>query len=1034
MTELERAPSTSRGHFDLVADVLCALTAGGDLHERLQGCAEAIVARLDVAFARIWTLDDGDDRLMLRASAGLYTHLDGDHSRIRVGEYKIGRIAQEARPHLTNDVPNDPRISDPEWARREGMVAFAGYPLAVGGRVVGVAGMFARRHLGDDVVDALESVVDSIALAVDRAQHEDALRRSDTRFRLLVEGSRDFATFRYRLRPNPGLEYMSAGAYAMTGYTRDDVRGNPDLPASVVHPEDRHLMARVAAGEPAVIRWRHKEGGIVWTQYRSVVIRDDDGKAVAVEGIVHDITARRTAEIAREESERRFRALIENASDIITVLEPDGTVRFSSLAASRVLGYGRRFNIGGDVFGLVHPDDVERVRTQFIAGLEVPGPGEPIEFRMAHADGSWRFVEAIGNNLLDDPVVRGVVVNTRDVTERKRAEQQLADQARILEMVASGADLHVILDALVRVTEERLPNSRCSVLLLDDDGVTLRVAAAPSLPESYVAAIDGAGSGPVAGSCGTAVHRREPVAVTDIATDDLWRDYRALALSHGLRSCWSVPVLGSGEGPVLGTFAIYHDGPRSPRPEDWDALRAAVHLAKITIERSRAQARLAYQAAHDPLTGLTNRTLFLDRATVALDRLRRDPGAVAVLLLDLDRFKLVNDSMGHSIGDLLLVAVADRLRQVVRPGDTVARLGGDEFTMLCEALNGEIDAVAIADRISQALEVPFVVEGYDFYMTASIGIAVATNGEHTAEALVRDADVAMYRAKSSGKNRWELYDDDLRRRAAGRLVVERSLRQAIERGQFELLYQPLIALSTGAPSGSEALLRWRDPSRGVVGPDDFIGLCEETGLIAPIGRWVIAEACARARTWIDDPVMRSALPLAVNLSAGQILRDDIVRLVSQTLRETRCPPGVLRLEITETVLMEDVQRANAILRRLKDLGVGLWMDDFGTGYSSLAYLRSFPFDGVKVDRSFIAGLGRVREDSRVVAGIVRLAHTIGLPVVAEGVEGAEQLSSLRALGCDVGQGHYFAPAVSEDDLRAILAGWEPPSPGVSPLR
>ena len=1025
MTDLERAPAAPRA-FDLVADVLCALTTGGALDGQLQGCAEAIVKHLDAAFARIWTLDEGDDTLVLRASAGMYTHLDGGHGRIRVGEFKIGRIAADVAPHLTNDVPNDPRISDPAWAVREGMQSFAGYPLSVDGRVVGVAALFARQPLRGAVLDALASVADSIALAVDRAQHEVAVRQSEDRFRLLVEGAGEFVTFRYEFTPQPRLVRLSSAATWLEGFSIDEILADPRVVHELVHPEDLHLIESVARGESVVIRWRKPaDGSTLWVQYHSVVTRDDHGKVVAVDGIAYDVTDRRAAELSREESERRFRALIEHASDIIAVLDAEGRVLFSSPAGSRVLGYPSDYRAGENVFSLVHPDDVERVAAQFLDGISRPGPGDPIEFRMRHADGTWRFVEAIGNNLLDDPLVGGVVIVTRDISERKRADQQLADQARILEMVASGAPLIETLEALVRSTEERLPGALCSVLLLDDDGVTLRAAAAPSLRGDYVAAVDGVASGPLVGSCGTAVHRREPVVVSDIANDELWADFRDLALSHDLRACWSVPILGSEGHAVLGTFAIYHREVRSPSDEDWGALNVAKHLAKIAIERTRAEQRLAFQAAHDALTGLANRALFLDRVTVALERTRRDPGAVAVLLLDLDRFKVVNDSMGHSVGDVLLVAVAERLRGVVRPGDTVARLGGDEFTMLCESLNGEIDAVAIADRIMAALEEPFEAHGSEFFVTASIGIAVATGEDQTAESLIRDADTAMYRAKAAGKNRWELYDDDLRRKAAERLGFETALRHAIATEGFELHHQPEVRLSTGEVVGSEVLLRWHDPERGAVGPDEFITLCEETGLIVPIGRWVLTESCSRATRWAADPVLATALPLSVNLSARQLFGDDIIRLVAHVLGETGCDASLLRVEITETVLMEDLDRATRLLRRLKDLGVELWLDDFGIGYSSLAYLRHFPFDGIKIDRTFVAGLGEVRNDSRVLAGIIRLAQTIGLPVVAEGVELIEQVHALSALGCDTAQGHYFAAAMTETDLEATLRSWDP---------
>jgi diguanylate cyclase (GGDEF)-like protein len=438
--------------------------------------------------------------------------------------------------------------------------------------------------------------------------------------------------------------------------------------------------------------------------------------------------------------------------------------------------------------------------------------------------------------------------------------------------------------------------------------------------------------------------------------------------------------------------------------------------------RKEAEAQLAFAATHDPLTDLPNRTVFLDRLSMALARAERQAGAVGVLLFDLDRFKVVNDSIGHAAGDELLTLVAHRLGQVVRPGDTVARLGGDEFIMVCEQLNGEIDAIGIADRVAEVLTEPFSLEEAEVSVTASVGIAVATENIDDPSALVRDADAAMYRAKERGRSRWELFDEGLRAHAVQRLSVENALRRALDRDELCVYYQPIVATTDGTMVSAEALLRWNHPERGLVQPGHFISIAEDSGLIVPIGRFVLTEV---ARL-LAQPGSAAPAAVTVNVSARQLAERDLVRSIVHIISETGADPYRLGIEITESVIMEDVDSAVAILKALRDIGIRLWVDDFGTGYSSLAYLRRLPLDGVKIDRSFVAGLGREAEDSAIVAGIVSLAHTLGLQTVAEGVETAEQMLLLRQLGCDFAQGHHWSPAVRVDDLPDVeLAKWVP---------
>jgi PAS domain S-box-containing protein len=437
----------------------------------------------------------------------------------------------------------------------------------------------------------------------------------------------------------------------------------------------------------------------------------------------------------------------------------------------------------------------------------------------------------------------------------------------------------------------------------------------------------------------------------------------------------------------------------------------------------------------DPLTGLPNRILFLDRLGRAIERGRRHGIAFAVLFLDLDRFKLVNDSLGHQVGDRLLMMIADRLERSVRTADTVARLGGsehtiarlggDEFTILLEDIKHVSDAVRVADRIQENLRTPFVVDGHELFISASIGIATSDSGYAEPQDLLRDADTAMYRAKALGKARCEVFDAAMRQQAIERLTLETDLRRAVERNEFELQYQPLVSIPEGTLVGFEALIRWRHSTRGLVPPASFIHIAEETDLIIPIGAWVIAQACRQMRTWREEYASASALIIHVNLSGKQFLQPDLVTHVADVLRETAMPPELLNLEITESSIVSNPDTATAILAQLKALGVKISIDDFGTGYSSLSYLHQFPLDTLKIDRSFVRAM--TPDHAGIVRTIVGLAHAMRLQVVAEGVETPTQLAQLSELGCEFSQGYLFAPALEAPRASVILASGPIPS-------
>jgi diguanylate cyclase (GGDEF)-like protein/PAS domain S-box-containing protein len=445
-------------------------------------------------------------------------------------------------------------------------------------------------------------------------------------------------------------------------------------------------------------------------------------------------------------------------------------------------------------------------------------------------------------------------------------------------------------------------------------------------------------------------------------------------------------------------------------------------------ERKAFEQQLSHQAFHDSLTGLANRALFKDRVEHALERQGREGEPVAVLFMDLDDFKTINDSLGHAAGDRLLAEVGERVKATVRQSDTAARLGGDEFAILIEDSGDVVEAAEVASRILAALEGPFHLEGKDVFVRASIGIASASHtsstGPEGAEELLRNADVAMYMAKEAGKARYQVFEPTMHDFALKRLELKADLQRALDNEEFVLHYQPIIELQTGRIDGLEALVRWNHPDRGMIPPFDFIPLAEETGLIVDIGTWVLREACRRAVDLQSRFAADPPLHMAVNLSARQLQRPEIVDDVAVTLTETGLNPDSLVLEITESVMMQDMDLSLQRLAELKELGVRLAVDDFGTGYSSLNYIRRFPVDILKVDKSFVDGVNEGGEESALTAAIIELASILRLRPVAEGIERADQLEKLLTLSCDLGQGFYFARPMAPEGIDEILRARE----------
>ena len=702
--------------------------------------------------------------------------------------------------------------------------------------------------------------------------------------------------------------------------------------------------------------------------------------------IIRDVTERKEAEKVIKESEERFRSLVQNTSDIITILKADGTVRYVSPAVERVTGHKPEEQIGTDAFRSVHPDDREQALSIFAEVLKRPGLYPPMEFRVPHKDGSWRYLEHVVNNLLYDPAVRGVVVNSRDVTERKDAQAALDQLSRQHEMVLKSAGEGIFgLDRNGNVTFVNPAASRISGWSIQELlGRQIHNILHHSRPD---------GTSYPSEECPIYVALR--IGAVHGSDDEVfWR-----------KDGTSFPV------EYLST-PIFED----------DEIVGAVVTFKDIAERKALEEQLRHQALHDPLSGLANRALFMDRLEHAFVRANRRGDKIAVLFTDLDNFKVINDSLGHEVGDQLLVAVAERIKDCLHPEDTAARLGGDEFTILIEAVDSVSDAVRVAERIAEILQPPFSLGQHEVFSTTSIGIALSSPLQKQPADLLRHADLAMYRAKHKGKARYEVFEPSMGTDALERLWLENELRRALERGEFKVYYQPVVALEGGRIVGAEALVRWEHPIRGLLLPEEFLSVAEETGLIARIGEKVLREACHQVRAWQERYPSEPSLTVSVNLSPKQLFRPE---LVAEILAETDIYPGSLQLEITEHTMMGNgVHSANHALRKLKDLRVELAVDDFGMGYSSLSYLKRFPVDFLKIDRSFIAGLGQdadgASKDAEIVSAMIDLTHALGLKAIAEGVETCEQLARLRSMKCDLAQGNYFSEPLPSGALAVIL--------------
>jgi diguanylate cyclase (GGDEF)-like protein/PAS domain S-box-containing protein len=810
-------------------------------------------------------------------------------------------------------------------------------------------------------------------------------------------------------RCNKVFTYINANYEKICGYPREDLYLEPESFFEIVHPDDRddfvrdyRQKARLNERGDWEIRIILPTGVVSWLR---IEIEPIDCIQGSILGIIKDISKYKRTELRLEERqqlleerqerlereiadirerEARFRQIAENVREVFFLMSAKSDeILYINPAYETVWGRSRESLYANPQSWLsaIHPEDsleaLATLETQFRTGEEFEE-----EYRIVRPDGTIRWVWARAFPVRNESgnVDRFVGI-AEDITERKETEEAMRNSEEQFRLMFEKAPIGMTITN-INGKFERVNQSLCDALGYKNEEL-LRL------------------------NFDTIVH-----------IEDLEESRRLRAqLLTGEESDFQMEVRfqaknGKFVDAIWQAVAIR---------DDWgEPLHFNNQIVDITA-RKQMEERLRHDALHDVLTGLPNRALFIERLEEQLKKNLKDEGYLfAVLFLDLDRFKLVNDSVGHAVGDRLLIELGNRLVQCIRPTDTVARLGGDEFTILLENIHRVEDAKEVAERIYHALEAPFNVEGYELFATASIGIALSSEGYASSADILRDADATMYSAKEHGKARYEVFDRSLYESAVKRLSLETDLRRGIERQEFCVYYQPITSLTTDKLEGFEALARWNHPERGLISPVEFISVAEETGLIVPLGNWLLRQACHQLKTWQTKYPEYRDLKISVNLSGRQLLENDLIEQIDRILRDTGLAGKHLKLEVTESILMENLEVATQILFALRERNIQLSIDDFGTGYSSLSYLHRFPVNTLKIDRSFINEMQPNNDNSAIVKVIVTLAHMLNMDVVAEGIETNSQLIELKSLQCEQGQGYLFAKPLSSEEAEALL--------------
>ena len=829
----------------------------------------------------------------------------------------------------------------------------------------------------------------------------------------------------------------------MLGYTHDELLRMTST--ELVHPDYRftdqskyrtQLMKDAVPAFSSERKFLRKDGSAIWVNRTVSLVHDAAGQPLYFIRIIEDITERKAAEKALRDSESRYRSVIAVMAEGVFLRDDQGRIVACNASAERIIG--RTFEqMRGNLYfdanwqpiredGSPIPDEERTVN----AVLRSAKPQSNVTMGMRKVDGTVLWLVINAQPLFEgrDSAPVGVVSTVTDITQRKQAEMRQTLEHKVTRLLSEAQSLEESLAEILKTISETL-GCACGSCWLWDEDEQKRVCAenwgvqSPEIAEFLALNRRPQQAVRAPGGLRNRVWEDgEPVWIADVTQEATFR--RApLAAKAGLHGAFAFPILCGDD--ILGVMEFFS---RYSRPADEVLLLSARSIGSQIgqfLARRKAEERVSRLAQFDDLTGLPNRSTFNQRLQHALAQAQRHAKPLAVLFIDLDRFKIINDTLGHDAGDRVLRQVSERFGECLRESDTVARVGGDEFVVLIEELPDPVHVASVAQKILAAVAEPFILEAQEFRITASIGISTYPDDSADLPTLLKNADLAMYRAKEQGKNNYQFYSAQMNVHSVERLTLESGLRRAVERHEFVLHYQAKIEMQSGRITGMEALVRWQPPGKPLVPPAQFIPLAEETGLIVPIGEWVLKTACARNKYWQDRGL--PPLRVAVNLSPRQFAHEQLLQDVARILAETGLDPATLEFEITESMVMHNPQHAVKLLNELKAMGIHLSIDDFGTGYSSLSYLKRFPIDSVKIDRSFIRDIPDDPDDAAITQAIIAMAHGLRLTVIAEGVETTGQVRFLRDHGCDEIQGYYFSKPLPEAEFLRLLQDSVAPS-------
>ncbi len=853
---------------------------------------------------------------------------------------------------------------------------------------------------------------------MEQMQAAQALLQSEQRFHHLADAMPQIV---WTASPDGAIDYANGWVYTYTGLV-DEV--NAENWVTVLHPDDvaptlRIWEASLVSGdifETEYRVFRNADQSYRWHQARAIPIRDEHGTIVKWYGTTTDNHDTRMANDEIRRLAHRLGTTLESITEAFLTVDLDWKFTYVNKETERLLQRDRQQLLGRmlweeypDLVGGIADTEFRRAMHEYCT-VEFDIYFPPLR--------RWFKVRAY-------PSSEGLAVYCRDISASRRLQRFKNEQMKLLERMALGAPLPELLELATHIVESSGNAMHCAVMLLGADGAAFEHVVAPSLPASLRGILNEFDVDEVLPPDRRARLQAGPVFVADVGKDPGWTGAHDAAALHGDRACWWYGIR-SGQDRLLGTLAVFTEAGRVPDQGEMEILGLCAHTVSIAVERLHIERKarasedqLEYQSNYDTLTGLAKRNLLCDRTSQTMARAVSRGEQAWLVCIDLDRFALVNETLGHEAGDLVLQETAARLRTTLGPNDTAARTGGDEFVLVLADIPDEHAAINTVQRIMAALGDPIKVGEHEHFLSCTSGLSVFPADGDTANALIKNAHIAMQRAKEAGGGELQFYTASMKARAMERLRIEGDLRHAVQRGEMLLHYQPQVDVRTGRIVGVEALLRWAHPELGMMSPDRFIDLAEQTGMIVPIGTWVLRTACADARRWHDAGW--EGLRVGVNLSGKQFYQPDLIEVVTGVLAETGLAARYLDIELTEGLVMTDIDHALATMNTLKGLGVQLSLDDFGTGYSSLSYLKRFPIDVLKIDKSFVRDVTTDPEAAAIARSIISLAQSLQLQVIAEGVETQEQLSYLTTYRCDQIQGYYFSRPVPAAAFKQLLS-------------